>query len=273
MLGTLNISVWNPKKTDRKVTLETLIQHGASQDAGAFVKNLLPDGAIDGVKKIESKLRALFYRRSLPWRDDGIRILPAAVWFEFSAEMRALREEFDQAVGQFLIDYDVHRAKAKVALNGMFNDSDYPAVELVRQKFAVRLSVFPLPDSEDFRVDLPDDVRAAIGQEIDDSVKDSVVLANADLRNRLGKALASVVDRLSDSENIFRDTLITNLRSLCSDIPKLNISGDEGLLKLTAEAEKIAHLEPDQIRADDTVRVSAHKTAGDILAAMGIISR
>jgi len=273
MLGTLNISVWNPKKTDRKVTLETLIQHGASQDAGAFVKNLLPDGAIDGVKKVESKLRTLFYRRSLPWRDDGIRILPAAVWFEFSAEMRALREEFDQAVGQFLIDYDAHRAKAKIALNGMFNDNDYPAVELVRQKFAVRLSVFPLPDSEDFRVDLPEDVRAAIGQEIDDSVKDSVVLANADLRSRLGKALASVVDRLSDSENIFRDTLITNLRSLCSDIPKLNISGDDGLLKLTAEAEKIAHLEPDQIRADDTVRVSAHKTAGDILAAMGIISK
>ena len=273
MLGTLNISVWNPKKTDRKVTLETLIQHGASQDAGAFVKNLLPDGAIDGVKKIESKLRALFYRRSLPWRDDGIRILPAAVWFEFSAEMRGLREEFDQAVGQFLIDYDAHRAKAKIALNGMFNDNDYPAVELVRQKFAVRLSVFPLPDSEDFRVDLPDDVRAAIGQEIDDSVKDSVVLANADLRSRLGKALASVVDRLSNSENIFRDTLITNLRSLCSDIPKLNISGDEGLLKLTAEAEKIAHLEPDQIRADDTVRVTAHKTAGDILAAMGITSK
>lgn len=273
MLATLNISVWNPKKTDRQVTMETLIKHGASREAGAFVKNLLPDGAIDQVKKVESKFRNLFYKRTSPWRDDGIRILPSAMWFEFSAEMRGLNEEFDQAVGQFLLDYDAHRAKARIALNGMFREEDYPSVEAVRGKFNIRLSVLPLPDSADFRVDLPDEERAAIGEAIDQSLEESLAVANRDLHNRLGDALVRVVDRLKEPDTIFRDSLIGNLRELCADIPKLNISGDEGIMRLIHQADQIAKLEPDSIRNDDTVRVKAHQTANDILAAMGITSK
>ena len=271
MLATLSISVWNPKKADRQVTLETLIKHGAASSAGAFVKNLLPDGAIDAVKRAEGKLRAVFYRWSMPWRDDGIRILPAAAWLDFSAEERAARNEFDTAVGQFLLDYDAHREKAKIALNGLWKEGDYPSVEIVRARFGVRFNWFPLPDSEDFRVDLPEDVKAQIGADIDNGVRESVAVANADLRNRLGDALSRVVDRLDDGDKIFRDSLITNLRSLCEQIPKLNISGDQEILRLTGEAEKIAALSPDDVRSDDSLREFAHKSASDILAAMGIV--
>ena len=271
MLATLNISVWNPKKTDRIATLETLIKHGASKDAGAFVKNLLPDGSIDRVKKAEGVLRAIFYKHTLPWRDDGIRILPSASWEDFAKEERAGRSEFDTAVGEFLVNYDAHRAKAKTALNGLFNESDYPPVEVVRAKFAVRVSWFPLPDSADFRVDLPEEVRSQIGNDIDSSLSESMKVANDSLYERLGDALTRVTERLDDGDKIFRNTLITNLRDLCKQIPKLNVTGDETLLRLVGEAEKVADLEPDQIRADDTVRKTAHKTAGDILSSMGII--
>jgi hypothetical protein len=91
--------------------------------------------------------------------------------------------------------------------------------------------------------------------------------------SRLGKALGSVVDRLKDPDTIFRNSLITNLRELCDQLPKLNVMGDPEILKLAAQAEEIAHLEPDQIRDNDTVRSEAHKKAADILANMGIISR
>lgn len=273
MLVTLNISVWNPKKKDTAATLETLIKHGASREAGAFVKNLLPEGAIDRVKTAYGALRAVFYKYTLPWRDEGIRILPSAAWEDFSREAREARREFDTAVGEFLVNYDAHRSNARVALNGLFSESDYPPVEVVRSKFGVRTSWFPLPDSADFRVDLPEEVRQQLSQEMDDGVSESLKVANQALYNRLGDALGRVVERLQDGDKVFRNTLITNLRDLCAQIPKLNVMGDETILRLVGEAEKIAHLEPDQIRADDTVRKTAHKTAGDILAAMGIISK
>lgn len=270
MLATLNISVWNPKKKDTAATLETLIKHGASREAGAFVKNLLPEGAIERVKKAEGVLRSLFYKHTLPWRDDGIRILPSAAWEDFSNDEREAHREFDTAVGEFLVNYDAHRNKARVALNGLFNESDYPPVEVVRTKFGVRVSWFPLPDSTDFRVDLPQEIRDQLGAEIDSSVKDSMKVANDALYERLSDALGRVVERLDDGDKVFRNTLITNLRDLCVQIPKLNVMGDETILRLVGKAEKIANLEPDQIRADETVRQTAHKTAGDILAAMGI---
>jgi hypothetical protein len=95
-------------------------------------------------------------------------------------------------------------------------------------------------------------------------------VANDALYERLSDALGRVVERLDDGDKVFRNTLITNLRDLCVQIPKLNVMGDETILRLVGKAEKIANLEPDQIRADETVRQTAHKTAGDILAAMGI---
>lgn len=270
MLVTLNISVWNPKKKDTTATLETLIKHGASSSAGAFIKNLLPDGSIDRVKKSEGALRALFYKHTLPWRDEGIRILPSAAWEDFANEEREVKREFYEAVGEFLVNYDAHRNRAKAALNGLFSESDYPPVEVVRSKFAVRVSWFPLPDSADFRVDLPEEVRQQLSAEIDSGVSESLKVASDALYTRLGDALGRVVERLDDSDKVFRNTLITNLRELCVQIPKLNVMGDETILRLVGETEKIANLEPDQIRADETVRKTAHKTAGDILAAMGI---
>lgn len=270
MLVTLNISVWNPKKKDTTATLETLIKHGASSSAGAFIKNLLPDGSIDRVKKSEGALRALFYKHTLPWRDEGIRILPSAAWEDFANEEREVKREFYEAVGEFLVNYDAHRNRAKAALNGLFSESDYPPVEVVRSKFAVRVSWFPLPDSADFRVDLPEEARQQISAEIDSGVSESLKVASDALYTRLGDALGRVVERLDDSDKVFRNTLITNLRELCVQIPKLNVMGDETILRLVGETEKIANLEPDQIRADETVRKTAHKTAGDILAAMGI---
>lgn len=270
MLVTLNISVWDPKKKDTSATQETLIRHGAAREAGAFIKNLLPEGAIDRVQKAKSALRALFYKHTLPWRDEGIRILPSAAWEDFANAEREARREFEESIGDFLVNYDAHRNKARVALNGLFNESDYPPVEVVRSKFGVRISWFPLPDSEDFRVDLPQEIRDQLASEIDNSVQESLKVASNALYDRLGDALGRVVERLDDTDKVFRNTLITNLRELCVQIPKLNVMGDETILRLVGQAEKIANLEPDQIRADDTVRQTAHKTAGDILAAMGI---
>ena len=272
MLASLNISVWNPKRKDKIATLETLIKHSAGRDAGAFIKNLLPDGAIDPVKKAESTLRRIFYNHTLPWQDNGIRILPSAAWIDFSAQERAARAEFDTAVGQFLLDYDAHRAKAQITLNGLFNAADYPSVEEVRTKFGVNISWMPLPDSGDFRVDMPEEDLKQIREELAKASEASMGAARADLYDRLSTALMAVTSRLDEPGKVFRDSLIGNLRTVCADIPKLNIMDDAGILKLAAEAERIAALDPEAIRMDDNVRAKANQTASDILASMGITS-
>jgi hypothetical protein len=269
MLATLNISVWNPKRKDKVATLETLIKHNASRDAGAFIKNLLPDGAIDPVKKAESTLRRTFYSHTLPWQDNGIRILPSAAWADFSSEERAARADFDTAVGQFLLDYDAHRAKAQVSLNGLFNHADYPPVDEVRSKFGVNISWMPLPDSGDFRVDMPEEDMKQIRDELSRGTEVAMGAAKADLYNRLSTALVAVTNRLDEPGKVFRDSLINNLRTVCKEIPKLNVMDDAGILKLATEAERVANLDPEAIRMDDNVRAKANQTATDILENMG----
>jgi hypothetical protein len=270
MLLSLSVSVWNPKKTDKVATLETLIKHNASRDAGNFVKNILPEGAIDRVKKAEGALRNYVYAQSLPWLEGGIRILPSELYFEFTAEYGKLKNEFESAVGDFLLNYDAHRERAKIALNGLFKDSDYPAVEFVRDKFGVRLTCMPVPDGSDFRVDLPEDIKAGIANTLNESNAVSISTAKEAILERVSKALTAVANRLSEPDPLFRDSLINNVREVATMIPKLNVMGDQSLLHIAADLESVAKFEPQEIRDDETKKEEARKAASDILTKMGI---
>jgi hypothetical protein len=270
VLLSLSVSVWNPKKTDKVATLETLIKHNAAKDAGNFVKNILPEGAIDRVKKAEGALRNYVYAQSLPWLEGGIRILPSELYFEFTAEYSKLKGEFEAAVGDFLLNYDAHRERAKIALNGLFKDSDYPSVEIVRDKFGIRLTCMPVPDGSDFRVDLPEEIKAEIADGLNQSNQASMTAAKEAILERVSKALTAVVSRLSEPDPTFRDSLINNVREVAEKIPKLNVMGDQSLLHIAADLEAVAKFEPQEIRDDETKKEEARKAASDILTKMGI---
>ena len=76
ILVTLSLSSFSPRKTDKRVTSQVLNQHSAASDAGKFVKNLLPDEAIEPIKKLDGEIRQFHYNNTVPWCDDGLRLLP-----------------------------------------------------------------------------------------------------------------------------------------------------------------------------------------------------
>ena len=269
MLVTINISVWNPKRKDVSASLDTLIRNSASTKAGAFIKNLLPDGAVDDVKRLEQRIRATFYKWTLPWRDNGIRILPSAAWADFSSEIKTLRSEFEAAVGEFLLNYDTHRAKAQRTLGGLFNPSDYPPVALVRTKFGVNVSWHPLPDGQDFRVDIPEQDLQEVLDGMTQGLTESLHLGAQDLRKRFVDALFNIVDRLYVTDRIFRDSLIINLRELCDTATKLNLTGDLEIESLIRSSKTISEADPDDIRNDDSLRESVCNAARAVLAKIG----
>jgi hypothetical protein len=270
LLVSLNISVWNPKKVDRPATFETLIKHGAKKDSGAFVKNILPQGAIDAVKKHETRLRAVVYDETLPWLDNGVRLLPSSIWFEFMEKFRKAKGEFETAVGEFLLAYDSHRAQAKIALNGLYNEADYPPVEEVRARFGVKLTQIPLPDKDDFRIDVPQEAKDEITASLDEATNDAMSGAKEAMRERLSKALGRIVEKLAEPEPLFRDSLINNLKEIVEKIPKLNVMGDQDILRMAADAEKVASFQPDDIRNSEDVKEEARKAAAAVLANMGL---
>jgi len=74
----------------RSASEETAQRHGAQADAGRYHKVLLPKAALAEVHKIVSDARQEHYFMTLPWDDNGYRVLPAAAYMDHTEKMREL---------------------------------------------------------------------------------------------------------------------------------------------------------------------------------------
>ena len=85
----------------------------------------------------------------------------------------------------------------------------------------------------------------------------------------LHEHIMAIHERLSQEENIFRDTLIGNLEDLCDLIPKMNIANDQAINALAAEAKaKLCSWAPATLRDDTKKRADVADEADKILTGM-----
>src|ERR1700758_3811169 len=94
MLASLNIRRWSASRTDKKITSEVAAQHAVKEKrAGKYRKNAIDVEALSfvAVGTAAGDLRTKHYFYTLPWSQDGSRILPSAMFVEYSEEMRKLR--------------------------------------------------------------------------------------------------------------------------------------------------------------------------------------
>jgi hypothetical protein len=278
VLVSVNISQWTARKLDKRVTKETNDRYNAAQDAGRFNKLLIAADHLTEITGIVSKARVLHYRMTQPWADDGPRILPNSLYAKFTDEFRILKRDFHDAADRFAADYPRFVAERRVALNGLFNESDYPKASDIREKFQLTLTVLPFPDAEDFRADLDADTVADIRREIEATT--SNVLGNAmrntaqqivDTVGHMATKLAAYKDPSEPGKRgqFFFDSLVDNVRDLAELLPAFNLANDPKLTAITLRIQKeLCAEDASVLRKNDDARLSVQKSADEIVAAV-----
>lgn len=265
MLVALHTTGWNPQITDRPITDEVAQKHRVARSAGKYVKRLLPARCpeFEAVEAARRALRAYHNSVTLPWAQDAVRLMPAAIYFDYSAEMRKLRDALHAAVTDLAAALPTIKARAQAELGSLYSGDNYPAD--VARLYSDRISVLPLPDGADFRVTLNEEAVAEIRDNIERDVSEQVQVAHRDLYDRLLTAVSRAAERLADPEAVFRDSLIGNLRELCALLPKLNLTGDQNLDAAVKEVDAaLANRNPEILRENATARADAARAAADI---------
>ncbi|HYE75230.1 MAG TPA: hypothetical protein VEF04_17945 [Blastocatellia bacterium] len=264
MLVSLGTASWSGRKHDKKVSEEVAQQHNSDVDMGRFSKKLMPKEApsLKAVTSILSRAREEHYRQTLPWSDEGCRLLPASNYMEYAAKVRQFQAELAAALPQFVKDYPKLKKEAKKALNGLFNEDDYPSPDEIAERFALVVKFYPLPDAADFRVTLADDEVEEIRRQIEEDTNMSVLEAVDDLYGRLADAVDHIVNRLATPDAKFKNTLISNLQEVVDLVPRLNLTGDKRLATLTKRIQsELLKVEPQQLREDETLRAEVAEKA------------
>ena len=275
MLCSLSISMWSARKHDREASEEIAERHGAQADAGRYHKVLLPKAALAEIHKVVSEARQEHYFVTLPWADNGYRVLPAAAYMDHTEKMRVLSNRFTPAVETLVQQFGELVEEAKGRLGGLFRPEDYPAADELRSKFSFETKVMPLPDAGDFRVTLGDEEKERIKRQITAAVEASLQVASRELWQRLYEAVSHLAERLQaykvtgqGVEHPFRDSVVTNLVKLVDVLPKLNVTADPELERLAAEVRASLVVDPQELRKSESVRTETAKQAMVISARM-----
>lgn len=275
MLVTLSVGFWAGRKLDKAVTDHVHAEYQSDSDAGKYNKQLVPKSSLDPVAKAITRAREYHRAVTLPWRDAGVRLLPSALYLEYTAKMQLLFTDIDTEADRFFDLYPDLVDAARVRLNGMFRADDYPEVSTIRNKYHRAVEVDALPAGNDFRVDLSAAETQAIQAEIETRTQMQVQQAMKDLWDRLHQGVSRMADRLEDDPGEpgkakrFTSTVVTGLMDLVKILPALNLTGDPALAKMHREIEaKLVAIPAEVLREDPVTRADVKRSADDILRAM-----
>jgi hypothetical protein len=282
MLVDLTITSWSSNKLDKDATNEVLTSHGAKDEKGGrFTKALVAKDAMAEIKKISTAARMLHKELTLPWSQEGSRILPTTLFSKYDAEMKELKDKYEVAVNDFIAIYPKEVDDAKARLGGLFRNADYPSVQEVADKFSWQYAFMPLPRSDDFRVQMSEEISKQLKLQYEAHAQDQIENATKSLYDRAYKVVSHMVEKLNDygkptgkRHNTFHATLVTNARELADLLNDLNITNDQQLTKLANDIkEQLCEYDAEYLKEDPLIRervsTSAKKMVDELKDKLG----
>tara|TARA_Y100000034_G_scaffold133143_1_gene197849 strand:+ start:323 stop:1186 length:864 start_codon:yes stop_codon:yes gene_type:complete len=269
LLVEVNMSHWTSRKLDRKITTETNVRNNAAQDAGRYNKLLLSKEYMKGIETLVGEIRKFVHNNTSPWTDNGSRILPVANFTDFHAGILRFNEAWDAAVDALVEIYPTAVEASRERLGDMFNREDFP--EDIRSRFSLTMKTYPVPSAEDFRVSLSEQDKEMIRESLKKTIGDVHHGVTKDLFNRLKTQYERIADRLgSDREEgkaqVFRNTIVENMKELIELLPKMNVLDDPRIDDLIEASKKLVIHSPEELRDDSFKRKDVATEAADLLA-------
>lgn len=273
MLVELSISCWTARKLDKRVSQEVDSTNGTKARAGNYHKNLLAGTQkLENIVKYAANVRAWHNANTLPWSDNGQRLLPMDNFLAYKERLGMYEQEYNILVQDFLTSYPSLVDGAAFQLGNLFDRNEYPTVDNIVDKFRFRYVFSPVPTVGDWRVNVGQQAREELDKQWADSVNERVNGAMKEAWSRLHDCLSHVSERLEDTgeENkrkIFRDSLVDNAHELIDMLKVLNVTKDPELERARVlMLRAFTGVEAKELRENDHLRKNVKADVDEILS-------
>lgn len=270
MVVNLQIGVWMGYRLDKDASRHVTTNAHADDDAARVNKHLIPKSALKPVISAASSVRTHFYDRTLPWKDNGDRLLTRRMYMPFVEQHARLVAEFEGQVEDFLArTYLSARDQAEFRMGALFKEDDYPEPSELRRRFYVHLDIDAVTEANDFRVALDDSERDAIKEQMEGAMQQRLGRAMLDVWQRLARTLGHFAEKVGAEDALFRDSTVRNLEEIIDILPALNILDDPNLERIRKDIQNsLVCYEPVELRKKPKVREAAAGEAKRIMDEM-----
>ena len=246
MLARLATGGWRGSTVDKEITDTIRHEHDAGEDAGKYLKNLLPASATKEVRAIRRDVRDYHLDVTLPWQDTW-RLLPVAQYEaykakmgEFEAKLVTARTELARNLPQYIRD-------AKAELGTMFNPNDYPTPEEMATRWTLDIEFAQVPDVKHFIADVAEEERAEIQANIQAQLERRISGTVTDLYQRIAEVIDWIAESLGKEK--FSSALYKKVQEICELVPALNVTQDADLSAIVVRLRSVFQgIDPAQLR-------------------------
>jgi hypothetical protein len=277
LLVEFNSSIWTARRLDRNKSTEVVQKASAQQKGAARVtKNLLAGRPeLEEITSLVGAARTYVYDNTLPWSNNGQRLLVTTRLPKFDARMQLFKEEFEAKVDGFVSVYPTLITAQAMALGDMFNRAEFPQASEIRTKFAFSFDYLPVPAAGDIRVDIGTQAQEELRERLEHMSVVRVEKAMAEINEKLSTHLRRMADRLTTDTNPdtgegtvrrFTDTLVSGALELCDLVADYNVTGDATLAQARRQLETaLSGVTAQTLRDDPAKREDVRTAVNDIL--------
>jgi hypothetical protein len=270
MVLNLQIGAWKGYRLDKDASAKVTKDAGADSDAARVNKHLVPKEALKEIETAQNAVRAHFYAKTLPWKDNGDRLLTRLMFRDFIERHESLVGDFKDAVERFLTkSYPEAREKAEFRMGELFDPNDYPSADSLRRRFYINLDIDGITEAGDFRVTLDQEHAQEVQEQMERAMSERIGRAMRDVWERLSDVVSHFATTMSDGDKVFRDATVKNIEELVDLLPGLNVLDDPDLAAIGDEIKaKLTGYTPKDLRKKPEVRSEAAQAAQEIMDRM-----
>ena len=274
MIVDFNASVYTARKKDVKASEDICRMNAAERGMADVRKKLLGNcEELTAIQKFAANTRNIHYGMTMPWSDNGSRLLPTAQYFRYNEVMTDLQNEFHRLVDEFLDIYEDRILDVQTSLSGMFAADEYLSLSQVASKFGFRISYIPLPDSGDFRIDIGNEAMVAVQTQYEQHYTSAVNAAMKDIWQKLHDNLTTLARQFDVNDegkgNKLYDSVFDRALELTDMLGTCNVTGDSQMEAMRRRLEQTFHgLTLGQVKNSPSLREDKQKELTAAIAAL-----
>jgi len=208
--------------------------------------------SVKRVVAASQRVREVVYKYTLPWGDDKVRVLAIKLESAFRHDLELAIHELKHAREDYIHAFPALVSASERDLAELFDRSQYPGTDRIRDLFKTKVVYWPIPESNHFVADVSADAAKEAKESIEHEIEERLLEATYDMVRRAKEVVTAFVDKVSNLQfdedgkplkgTGFTESLVGNIRDQAHLIERMNLTNNPQITKVVKDLNRIVTL-------------------------------
>ena len=231
--------------------------------------------AYKAVTAIKSQAAGYWRGITLPYPQEGVRLIRQADIAGFEERMNEFKAQLDAAVANLQLEYETIKEKAREKLGSLYNPADYPPT--LEGVFAISWEYPPIEPPQ-YLLTFNPQLYAQEQNRVQQRFEDAVAMAENAFAEELSGLISHLIERLTDDpdgkKKKFQASTIENFKEFYQNFSRMNVRSNAQLESLITQANNlVSGITPNDLRQNNDLQVSLRTQMGELKTSLDSVIR